>query len=75
MKEKGEGRWGQEEKVGRVGDAGEEGGREGSTRQNARGCERGFRALKSDFFFMAKIFFSYDIYCLIHIKVDEEIGQ
>lgn len=27
------------------------------------------------FFFMAKIFFSYDIYCLIHIKVDEEIGQ
>lgn len=44
MKEKGEGRWGQEEKVGRVGDAGEEGGREGSTGRNARGCERGFRA-------------------------------
>lgn len=73
VKEKREGTWVQEEKVQRVRDAGEEGGREGSTERNARGRE-GFRTLKSDFF-IAKICFLYYIYCLIHVEVDEETGQ
>lgn len=60
MKEKGRGKWGQEEKMERVGEAEEE-GEPGGVQVKC------FRILTSEFF-MVKMFFLYNTYCLIHAK-------